>query len=153
MVSASSLLSAVLVLAAAAASGVDAHVKWLSPTPRGTFNEALEVLPPCGGQALGSRTTFPIENGTVKFTSFHATAVVNFTLAVSPTASYSPLESDFNIPYGPGVATYSPKGTYTTAPFNLTGLPGVVPGAFVTLRMIYDGGDSNLYQCADVVIA
>ncbi|KAI8851024.1 hypothetical protein BC829DRAFT_387792 [Chytridium lagenaria] len=75
----------VLIIAAIAlllSAPVYAHFKVTAPPAR-FKSEALMVFPPCGGVPLGQRTPFPISGGIVEGVSYHPSANLNFSMAIT----------------------------------------------------------------------
>ncbi|KAI6005080.1 hypothetical protein F5J12DRAFT_893171 [Pisolithus orientalis] len=141
-----------LVLAAVA----NAHFQLQYPAPRGPFVAAQEPTF-CDGytDAVSNRTVFPLANGVVNFISKHT----QWTAGVIVSTKQSPASfSDFNSSSGYQMAVQffqsSGEGQYCF-PMDLatSGVSGIQDGANVTIQVIYDGGDENLYQCADLTLS
>ncbi|KAF7982066.1 hypothetical protein HWV62_30358 [Athelia sp. TMB] len=130
-----------------------AHFQMQYPAPRGVFVEDDEPTF-CDGytQAVSNRTVFPISNGVISMNSEHPswTVGVIVSTAQNPTAF-----SDFNNS-APAVQFFQTSGE-GIACFNIdllkSGISGLVDGANVTIEVVYDGGDGELYQCADLTLS
>ncbi|KAI9572658.1 hypothetical protein HD554DRAFT_2061866 [Boletus coccyginus] len=145
-----------VVLAAAFAAVADAHFQLQYPLPRGPFVEDSEVTF-CDGytNAVSNRTAFPISNGVINLNSEHPTWTVGVIISTiqNPTSFL-----DFNSSSGyqlvvPYFQT-SGEGGYCF-PINIaaSGVSGIQDGANVTIQIIYNGGDEQLYQCADLMLS
>ncbi|KAJ3106480.1 hypothetical protein HDU97_006266 [Phlyctochytrium planicorne] len=145
MVSITNILISVL----AAVVAVDAHAIITAPPHRANFNEATEVIPPCGKATLGSRASFLIKGGNISMKSFHPTATVIFQLALTA----NPKEADFKYTIIPKRSV--PSGVTTFKNIDLTkAATGVTlkNGDVATIRFKFDGGDGTLYDCSDVTL-
>ncbi|KAI6007936.1 hypothetical protein EDC04DRAFT_925358 [Pisolithus marmoratus] len=141
-----------LVLSAVA----NAHFQLQYPAPRGPFNVDQEPTF-CDGytDAVSDRTVFPLANGVINLNSEHPqwTAGVVVSTKQDPTSF-----SDFNSSSGYQMAVpwfqTSGEGQYCF-PIDLatSGVSGIQDGANVTIQIVYDGGDGNLYQCADLTLS
>lgn len=146
-------------VALAIASSAAAHFELKYPTGRG-FVADKEPEPICGGfpDVSANRTEFPLKDGVVFVSSHHphANLYVAITLAEAPTKF-----DEFNATTNPG------QGGTVTPFFRVTNegdlcwktdisalkIEGAVDGAKATLQVIYDGGDGQLYQCADIILS
>ncbi|KAI6153299.1 hypothetical protein BKA82DRAFT_1002454 [Pisolithus tinctorius] len=141
-----------LVLAAVA----NAHFQLQYPAPRGPFVAAQEPTF-CDGYTnpVSNRTVFPLANGVINFISKHPDWIAGVIVSTkqSPTSF-----SDFNSSSGYQMAVQffksSGEGQYCF-PIDLatSGVSGIQDGANVTVQVIYDSGEENLYQCADLTLS
>jgi len=141
---------ALLVLALA--SVVSAHFQLSFPPPRGKFNEESEINF-CDGYktTAENRTTFPLSGGIFTLNSEHP----QFTTGVIVSTAENPTSFD--------------NFTDTVVPFFQTNGEGLFcfhldfassvnasnfkDGQNVTIQVVFDGGDKNLYQCADLTLS
>ncbi|KZT39069.1 hypothetical protein SISSUDRAFT_1032926 [Sistotremastrum suecicum HHB10207 ss-3] len=148
-----SLLAASLVAAAV----VRAHFTLDYPQTRGLIH-ADEPTPICGGfNNVTNRTEFPLDAAEIQINSHHTLATVLIEVAVgiddpssfsqfnttSSGQTYGPLVPFNQIPEGP--ACYN-------VDISSLGLENAQNGTNATIVIIYDGGDGNLFQCADVTL-
>ncbi|KIM33896.1 hypothetical protein M408DRAFT_325468 [Serendipita vermifera MAFF 305830] len=146
-------LSALLALAGAAT----AHFT-LDYPPSRAFNEDDEVNAPCGGAAASTtRTPFPLGDGFIRLTSTHEpfnilvlisfvdnpTDIKNFTFTPSGEAQ-APVRDFFQV---------TMDDVCIGVDIGAIGYANATDGARATIAIQYQGGDSNLYQCADVILA
>ncbi|KAG1777434.1 hypothetical protein EV702DRAFT_1103276 [Suillus placidus] len=137
---------------------VQAHFQMQYPIPRGPFVQDSEPTF-CDGytDAVNNRTLFPLSNGIINMNSEHP----SWTAGVIVSTYQDPNNfSDFN----------SSSGYQTVVPFfrqNGEGLycfsidlaaaavnaSGIKDGANVTIQVVFNGGDGNLYQCADLTLS
>ncbi|KAH7911217.1 hypothetical protein BJ138DRAFT_973749, partial [Hygrophoropsis aurantiaca] len=146
-----------LALLTGLASIASAHFQLQYPTPRGPFVEDNEPNF-CDGynNAVNNRTTFPLSNGIINLNSEHPqwTAGVIVSTKANPTSF-----GDFNSSSGSyqmAVQYFQQSGEGKFCfPIDLanSSVTGVNDGANVTIQIIYNGGDGNLYQCADLTLS
>ncbi|OBZ78839.1 hypothetical protein A0H81_00551 [Grifola frondosa] len=111
----------------------------------------------CDGypSAVSNRTVFPASGGFISLNSEHP----KWTLGVMISTVQDPISFD-NFTSG-GQFQYTTAFFQTTGegafcmPVDLTasGISGVKSGANVTIQLVFDGGDGQLYQCADLTLA
>ncbi|KAG2109570.1 uncharacterized protein F5147DRAFT_691317 [Suillus discolor] len=144
--------------AAVLATAVQAHFQMQYPIPRGPFVEDSEPTF-CDGynDAVNNRTVFPFSNGIINMNSEHPlwTAEVLISTYEDPNNF-----SDFNSSSGYQVVVpffqQSGEGLYcfpidiAAAAVNVS---GIQDGANVTIQVLFNGGDGNLYQCADLTLS
>ncbi|KAL4068341.1 hypothetical protein V8B97DRAFT_895008 [Scleroderma yunnanense] len=137
----------------ALAAIANAHFQLQYPTPRGPFVDDQEPTF-CDGytNVTTNRTVFPLTNGVIDLYSEHPkwTAGVIVSTAQDPTSF-----SDFNTT-SMAVQYFQQNGEGQYCfPIDLaaSGVSGLQDGANVTIQIIYDGGDGNLYQCADLTLS
>ncbi|TFK76872.1 hypothetical protein BDN72DRAFT_830040 [Pluteus cervinus] len=130
---------------------VAAHFQLQFPPPRGPFVEDNEPNF-CDGYLTPSdnRTTFSLANGFVTLNSEHPKWTFGVLLT---TKNDSTSFNDFQqvLPFFQGTGE-GPQ----CIPLNLTASPNatsLTTGEDVTLQFVYDGGDGQLYQCADVILS
>ncbi|KZP04550.1 hypothetical protein FIBSPDRAFT_722752 [Athelia psychrophila] len=134
-------------------SVVSAHFQLQYPLPRGVFVEDDEPTF-CDGytQAVSNRTVFPLSNGVISMNSEHPawTVGVIISTAQNPTSF-----NDFNNS-APAVPFFQTTGE-GIACFEIdllkSGISGLVDGANITIEVVFDGGDGQLYQCADLTLS
>ncbi|KAF8845410.1 hypothetical protein BDN67DRAFT_919949 [Paxillus ammoniavirescens] len=134
----------------------DAHFQLQYPSPRGVFVEDQEPTF-CDGynNAVTNRTVFPLSNGVINLNSEHPT----WTVGVVVSTKQDPTSfGDFNSSSGVQLAVpyfqQNGEGKYCF-PIDLAqaGFSGIQDGANVTIQVIFDGGDGQLYQCADLTLS
>ncbi|KIJ07689.1 hypothetical protein PAXINDRAFT_50652, partial [Paxillus involutus ATCC 200175] len=111
----------------------------------------------CDGynDAVPNRTVFPLSNGLINFNSGHP----EWTVGVIVSTKQDPTSfADFNSSSGLQLVVpyFQQSGTGKFCfPVDLAkaGVPGIQDGANVTIQMIYDSGDGQLYQCADLTLS
>ncbi|KAJ6534485.1 hypothetical protein DFH09DRAFT_1180511 [Mycena vulgaris] len=142
------LASTSLVLAGLIALA-NAHFQLQFPPPRGVFVEDDEPTFCDGYDAVADRTVFPLSGGFFSLNSEHTswTASVSLTNKADPTKfdDFSTIVPFFKLT-GEGLFCL-PLDLLTT---NATGL---TDGQNVTLEIIFDGGDGELFQCADLTLS
>ncbi|KAJ3771548.1 hypothetical protein FB446DRAFT_740031 [Lentinula raphanica] len=126
-----------------------AHFQLQFPPPRGTFVEDQEPNFCDGYDSVASnRTSFPLTGGIISFNSEHPqwTAAVLITNVSNPTSfdNFSQITPFFQ---------ESIEGSFCMH-FDLTqtNATGLTNGENVTIQILYDGGDGNLFQCADLTL-
>ncbi|KAK3819176.1 MAG: hypothetical protein J3R72DRAFT_459932 [Linnemannia gamsii] len=132
-------------------SAAMAHYTLDYPPSRG-FSDNDEPIAPCGGaayNAAGARTPFPLTKGFLQISSFHPTASVQVNVAYGN----NPAVADFT------TASTTPAGTIQVThpfqsclPLDLSTFKGAANNINATIQLVYNGGDSPLYQCADVIL-
>jgi len=136
---------------------VNAHFQLVFPTPRGPFNDDNEVnFCDSYANAVSNRSEFPLSGGFVTLESEHS----NWSLGVLLSTAQNPTSFDnfTNSSGGQQLARNFASGSGSggfCVPLNLsnTGISGVSNGANVTIQLVFNGGDGNLYQCADLTLA
>ncbi|KAF9545117.1 hypothetical protein EC957_011272 [Mortierella hygrophila] len=132
-------------------SAAMAHYTLDYPPSRG-FSDDDEPIAPCGGtayNAAGNRTQFPLTNGFVQISSFHPSASVQVNIAYGN----NPTAADFTTASSTPVDSVQVTHPFQSClPLNLTSVAGAANNVNATIQLIYNGGDSPLYQCADVVL-
>ncbi|CAO3677976.1 unnamed protein product [Umbelopsis vinacea] len=141
--------SGLAVLVLAALSSVQAHYQLTYPQSRG-FVEDNEPLAPCGGfnTVNTTRTEFPIKNGFLEINSEH----VQYQYTVNLALKSNPGAADFssqNATVANGTNSFPDQACL---PVDLSKVNGAVDGTPATLQIVYNAGDSLLYQCTDVVL-
>ncbi|KAJ3736966.1 hypothetical protein DFJ43DRAFT_1017420 [Lentinula guzmanii] len=128
---------------------VSAHFQLQFPPPRGAFVEDQEPNFCDGYDSVASnRTSFPLNNGIISLNSEHPqwTAAVFITNVSNPTSfdNFTQITPFFqeNI-----------EGSFCMA-FDLsqTNATGLTNGENVTIQFLFDGGDGQLFQCADLTL-
>ncbi|KAG0057107.1 TEL2-interacting protein 1 [Gryganskiella cystojenkinii] len=146
-----SLALALTMIVTLALTAVQAHFILDYPVSRG-FDDDAEPTAPCGGfnAVPTNRSMFPLTGAFADIESFHpsSTVTVKLVLGNNPTdqdfTAATDLAPMFNLNH-PGHACLTLS--------NLTAsIATAVSGANATLQLIYNGGDGNLYQCADVTL-
>ncbi|KAJ9100908.1 hypothetical protein QFC20_005324 [Naganishia adeliensis] len=138
-----------LLVSLLAASSAFAHYTLDFPESRGFVDE--DEVKFCGGfnSPSSTRTSFPLSgNAPVQWDSHHAIGTVGIYISTkeNPTNwsdfSTTMAKNWFTGPNGAACANID-MGTLN---MNLTN------GSLVTIQMVANGGDGNLYQCADLVL-
>ncbi|KAJ6605122.1 hypothetical protein B0H10DRAFT_2076904 [Mycena sp. CBHHK59/15] len=128
----------------------NAHFQLQFPLPRGPFVEDDEPNF-CDGydSAVSNRTVFPLTGGFWSLNSEHTSWTAGVTLSTK--ADPANFE-DFStvIPFfqasGEGIFCFN-------LDFSKTNATGLKDGQNVTLEIVFDGGDGQLYQCADLTLS
>jgi len=127
-----------------------AHFQLQYPPPRGPFvmNQEPNF---CDGytNSVPNRTVFPLNGGSISLNSEHPL----WTFGVQLSTLSNP-QNFGNFTEAVPFFQVSGEGTYCF-PVDLaaSGLSGVQNGANVTLLFVFDGGDDQLYQCADLTLS
>ncbi|KIM52594.1 hypothetical protein SCLCIDRAFT_1223610 [Scleroderma citrinum Foug A] len=140
----------------ALAAIANAHFQMQYPIPRGPFVQDSEPTF-CDGYSnvTTNRTVFPLTNGVINLYSEHP----KWTIGGIVSTDQDPTSfSDFNSSSGYQMVVQffqtSGEGQYCfPIDFANSNVSGVQDGANVTLQLIYNGGDGNLYQCADLTLS
>ncbi|KAG1889385.1 hypothetical protein F4604DRAFT_1712116 [Suillus subluteus] len=147
-----------ITVAVVLSAAVQAHFQMQYPIPRGPFVEDSEPTF-CDGytNAVNNRTIFPLSNGIINMNSEHPlwTAEVIVSTYQNPDNF-----SDFNSSSGYQTVVpffqQSGEGLYCF-PIDLAAaavnVSGIEDGANVTIQVLFNGGDGNLYQCADLTLS
>ncbi|KAG0238777.1 hypothetical protein BGW42_002643 [Actinomortierella wolfii] len=126
-----------------------AHFTVTYPPSRG-FDDAKEPQAPCGSfNNVTNRVDFPLSNGFFEIDSGHVKAdiVINLVLRENPT------DADFTAAASTPAAKLSVSQPGANClPVDLSSFAGAKDGVNGTLQIVYNGGDSPLYQCTDVVL-
>ncbi|KAI0005484.1 hypothetical protein BJV74DRAFT_758097, partial [Russula compacta] len=148
---------ATFALLISAITAANAHFQLAYPPPRGPFDDDNEV-DFCDNyvQAVNNRTEFPLSGGFVTLNSEH----VSWSLAIllstvqDPTSFANFTNSTGGQQLARNFANANGTGGFCI-PLDLsnTGISGVDNGANVTIQFLYNGGDGNLYQCADLTLS
>ncbi|KAJ3492244.1 hypothetical protein NLI96_g96 [Meripilus lineatus] len=132
--------------------GVSAHFSLQYPIPRGVFDAKNEVTF-CDGypDAASNRSDFPLNGGVVSFHTGHP----SWTFGVILSTAQNPTSFD-NFSQVVQYFQYPDAGNFCfnvnlSSSANATTL-GLRDGVNATLQFVFNGGDGNLYQCADVVL-
>ncbi|GLB36372.1 hypothetical protein LshimejAT787_0306600 [Lyophyllum shimeji] len=140
-----------LLVLAFAATVANAHFQLQYPPPRGPFVEDNEPKF-CDGysSAAANRSTFPLTGGFITLNSEHP----QWTSGVLVSSSENPTSfNNFNqvVPF----SQTKGEGLFCipldfSAHANSTQLKD---GQNITIQIVFDGGDGNLYQCADLTLS
>ncbi|KAJ6534481.1 hypothetical protein DFH09DRAFT_890514, partial [Mycena vulgaris] len=128
----------------------NAHFQLQFPPPRGVFVEDDEPTF-CDGydNAVSNRTVFPLTGGFFSLNSEHTswTAGVTISTKADPATfdDFSTIVPFFQLT-GEGVFCLQLDLSATNA-------TGLTDGQNVTLEIVFDGGDGQLYQCADLTLS
>ncbi|CAE6454097.1 unnamed protein product [Rhizoctonia solani] len=138
---------------AALAASAAAHFTLDWPRTRG-FDEDIENQF-CGGfSSAGARSPFPLGASGVLIDSHHDTA--NVIVLISFDANPQNITQFSNSSNGAQLTNFIKleKQGEACLPVNIRslGLSNVSNGTNATIQIQYDGGDGNLYQCADVTL-
>ncbi|KAH6907484.1 hypothetical protein BKA70DRAFT_1283145 [Coprinopsis sp. MPI-PUGE-AT-0042] len=138
---------AALAFSALLVTGAQAHFRLLYPPIRGPF-DADGSLEFCGGHtnANASRTVFPLNGG-----------YINSAVAVAVGENPDSFD-DFGGADDLNFVRYwanELKGGDFCIPIDIgaSGVEGVEDGANVTIQVIFNGDDGQLYQCADLTLS
>ncbi|KAJ9101117.1 hypothetical protein QFC21_003335 [Naganishia friedmannii] len=126
-----------------------AHYTLDYPASRGFVDENEVNF--CGGftQPSSSRTPFPLSgNAPVQWDSHHAIGTVGIYIS---TAANPTNWSDFSTTMAKSWFT-GPTGAACTNIDMSTLNMNLTNGSLVTIQMVANGGDGNLYQCADLIL-
>jgi len=137
-------------------TSVSAHFHLQYPGPRGPFNMPNE-LTFCDnyGEVTTNRTQFPLSGGFYSLLSEHPLWTLGVLISTVPDpdnfANFSSSSGQQQL-----VVQYfetSGEGAFC-APINISAanIPGVKDGANATIQFVFDGGDGELYQCADITL-
>ncbi|KAF9423184.1 hypothetical protein BGZ94_008365 [Podila epigama] len=126
-----------------------AHFTLDYPKTRG-FNEGTEHNAQCGGfNTVSARAQFPINDGFLVIDSHHPKAQVK----VNVVYGNNPSSADFTAATATPVSTVSLSQPGQSCLRFRIDSPRAVNGANATIQVVYDGGDSPLYQCSDVTLS
>ncbi|KAF8499178.1 hypothetical protein F5888DRAFT_1611716 [Russula emetica] len=144
-------------LLTSAITTVNAHFQLAFPPPRGPFVDTNEVnFCDSYDDAVSNRSEFPLSGGFVTLNSEHPkwTLAVLLSTAQDPTSFNNFTNSSGGQQLARSFASFSGEGGFCI-PLDLsnTGISGVSDGANVTIQLLYNGGDGNLYQCSDLTLA
>ncbi|EPT04135.1 hypothetical protein FOMPIDRAFT_1021890 [Fomitopsis schrenkii] len=144
-------------LLAGLVSAVSAHFHLEYPQPRGPWNMPNELtFCDAYGQVTTNRTTFPLNGGYYLLTSEHPLWTLGVIISTVPDpdnfANFTDSKGNYQM-----VVNYfetSGEGAFC-APINISAanIAGVKDGTNVTIQFIFDGGDGELYQCADLTLS
>ncbi|KAI0662616.1 hypothetical protein C8Q70DRAFT_959964 [Cubamyces menziesii] len=133
-----------------------AHFQLQYPPPRGVFVEDKEPTF-CDGYAtaVSNRTVFPTNGGIVSLHSEHVHWTLGGIIAtVQNPTSFDNFSSGGQFQFVMPFFQTSGEGDFCfPVDFGAQNVTGVKNGANVTLQLIYDGGDGQLYQCADLTLS
>jgi len=136
-------------------SAVNAHFQLQYPPPRGAFVEDNEPSFCDGYLQVSNRTLFPLSGGIINLNSEHPmwSAGVLLTTVQNPT-SFDNFSSNGNQQLAVPFFQQQGEGKFCF-PINIgsSGISGVQDGANVTIQILFNGGDGNLYQCADLTLS
>ncbi|KAG0038429.1 hypothetical protein BGZ82_000253 [Podila clonocystis] len=130
-------------------SAAMAHFTLDYPASRG-FNDDNEPNAPCGGfDSVSNRTQFPISKGFLTIDSHHPTAQVKINVVYGN----SPAAADFTAAAATPASSVSVTHPgHSCLQFDLSSFKGAANGTNATIQIVYNGGDSPLYQCTDVTL-
>ncbi|KZT74822.1 hypothetical protein DAEQUDRAFT_636720, partial [Daedalea quercina L-15889] len=146
-----------IVLLGGLVSAVSAHFQLQYPGPRGTFVETEEVYF-CDnyGEVTTNRTAFPLSNGHYLINSEHPIWTLGVLVSTVQDPNNFANFTDSKGSYQMAVNYFETSGEGSfCAPIDLSAanIAGVQDGANVTLQFVFDGGDGELYQCADLTLS
>ncbi|KAI0757220.1 hypothetical protein C8Q80DRAFT_1132549 [Daedaleopsis nitida] len=136
---------------------VSAHFQLQYPPPRGEFVEKNEVNF-CDGYAdsISNRSTFPTSGGFISINAEHPKWTLGGIAAITANANSFDTFKDGSGNFQQVVPFFqtSSEGVFCMD-VNLaaSGVSGIKDGANVTIQLIFDGGDGQLYQCADLTLS
>lgn len=133
-------VAAVLV---AALSSAQAHYQLTYPAPRGPFVEDNEPIGPCATyNVTTNRTEFPLSKGFMEINSEH----VQYTYSVHLVLNSNPSAADFtaqNSTVSNGTNNFPEQACL---PVDLSKYSNIADGTNATLQIVYNAGDSILYE-------
>jgi hypothetical protein len=128
----------------------------LYPLPRGNFVADLEPNF-CGGypEVTTNRTTFPLSGGFFSIRTGHPHWTVGVLISTVPNPNSFDNFTINGVPQFVHPYAKQPDAGTFCVPLNIgaAGIAGVTDGANVTLEVVFEGGDGNLYQCADLTLS
>ncbi|KAL5519027.1 hypothetical protein ACEPAH_710 [Sanghuangporus vaninii] len=149
------LLSALLALVTSSY----AHFQLQFPEPRGPFVEDDEPNF-CDGytNAVDNRSTFPLGQGFITMNSEHPKWSIQVLISVeqNPTnfSVFNTSTSGQTLPLAVQPFQASGEGLACFAiDIQNLGIQGVQDGSNVTIQVEFNGGDDNLFQCADLTLS
>ncbi|KAJ3113267.1 hypothetical protein HK100_002045 [Physocladia obscura] len=134
-----------------AATG-SAHFFITSPVPRAGSSDGTELIYPCGGLPLGTRTTLTPVNGVfpIKGGLAHPTAVANFSIVVG---NEDPILSQFAVTFFDGGENLGLVEGYFTFDADVADIPAITDGANAVIQVEMDTADGHLDVCMDVTFS
>ncbi|KAF8939298.1 hypothetical protein BGZ58_010195 [Dissophora ornata] len=146
-----SLASTLLLLCSS--SSVMAHFILDYPISRG-FDDDAEPNAPCGGfnAVPTNRSMFPLSGGFIDINSFHVSSTVTINIALGNNPSAANFTAAAATPASSPTSISINHPGHSCLSLNLTSFTGAVNNTNATIQVIYNGGDGELYQCADVVL-
>ncbi|EIW64881.1 uncharacterized protein TRAVEDRAFT_159607 [Trametes versicolor FP-101664 SS1] len=137
-------------------AAVSAHFQLQYPPPRGDFVEDKEPTF-CDGYstAVSNRTVFPTTGGKISINSEHPQWTLGGIIAtVQNPDSFDNFTVNGAFQYVVPFFKTSGEGGFCF-PLDLAAqnISGAQNGANVTIQLIFDGGDGQLYQCADLTLS
>jgi len=137
-----------------AVSVVNAHFRILYPEARGPYVGAGQLEFCDDYYTAGNRTEFPLTKGLVVFNTSHPQWTAGLMISTQPNPSTF---DDFHNSTGGdqmAVPYFQSSGKNFCFEVNIDSLGlGVTDGSSVTLQMVFNGGDTVLYQCVDLTIS
>ncbi|KAI5123578.1 hypothetical protein M0805_003396 [Coniferiporia weirii] len=140
-------------------ASVNAHFQMQFPTPRGVF--VMNNEPNfCDGytNAVSNRSEFPLGQGFITLNSEHPSWVAEVLISIeqNPTnfSVFTTSSSGVNLPVAVPFFQASGEGPACIA-IDIANLdiPGVKDQSNVTIQVRFDGGDGDLFQCADLTLS
>ncbi|KAK2462089.1 hypothetical protein APHAL10511_006552 [Amanita phalloides] len=131
-------------------AAVSAHFQLQFPPPRGPFVENSEPTF-CDGYTniTANRTQFPLSGGFFSLNSEHPKWTAGVFIAANNSAN-----SFGNFVEIKPFFQQSGEGIYCfPLLFNSANATGLTNGQNVSIQIVYDGGDGELYQCADLTLS
>ncbi|THH05100.1 hypothetical protein EW145_g5038 [Phellinidium pouzarii] len=129
------------------------------PVPRGVFVMTNEVNF-CDGynDAVSNRSEFPLGQGFISLNSEHPSwsADVLISIEQNPTnfSVFNQSLTGVELPFAVPIFKASGEGLACIAiDIGNLGIPGVGDGSNVTIQVQFNGGDGNLFQCADLTLS
>ncbi|KAF8807189.1 hypothetical protein BYT27DRAFT_7189274 [Phlegmacium glaucopus] len=126
----------------------NAHFQLQFPPPRGPFVEDNEPTFCDGYNSVANRTQFPLSGGFFSLNSEHPkwTIGVLISTVANPTSFDNfTLVNTFSQLNGEG-------GFCLPLDFSTSNVTGLQNGENVTVQMVFNGGDGQLYQCSDLTL-
>ncbi|KAI0735397.1 hypothetical protein C8Q76DRAFT_765852 [Earliella scabrosa] len=136
---------------------VSAHFELQFPPPRGETNTDNQVTF-CDGYAnsAANRTVFPTSGGFVSIIAKHPDWTLGGIISTAENAnSFDTFRDDDDEfqQFLPFFKTSDVGDFCVNVNLTASGVEGIRDGANVTIQLVFDGGDGQLYQCADLTLS
>lgn len=144
------MLSFTALVLSGLAAVANAHFQLQYPLPRGVFNMDNEVTFCDGYDSVATnRTQFPTGQAFISLNSEHPL----WTAAVYISNSSNPTSFDQFTQITPFFQEAIEGLFCMNFDLSTTNATGLTSGENVTMQILYNGGDGNLYQCADLTLS
>ncbi|KAJ3370890.1 hypothetical protein HDU84_001351, partial [Entophlyctis sp. JEL0112] len=134
------------------ATGCLAHFQIDYPPPRDGTEDLTELIHPCGGLPLGTRTVLAPTNGVFDITGSlaHPTALANFSIVVG---DEDPTDSQFAQTFFPNGRDANEVMGKFTFEANIDSIPDIVDGSNAVIQVAMITVDGFLTVCMDVTFS